>query len=129
MIAMLEEIGVDESTRETIGTELREGFGGMVGLFRSGADRETIRERISDMSREVLQRHLTSQQLEQVQTIQREREATRPGVVYSANPDGTLRAHNIRLGISDDRFTEVVSGDLEAGTELITRLRRTEPDA
>ncbi len=128
MMEMLEEVGVDETTRETVGTELREGFGGMVGLFRSGADREVIRERISEMSREVLARNLSSEQFEQVQALQREREATRPGVVYSANPDGTLRAHNVRLGISDDRFTEIASGDFDAGVELITRLRRTDPD-
>jgi HlyD family secretion protein len=129
MAAMLEQVGVEPAVRETIAQELREGFRGMVGLFQSGADRETIRERVTAMSREVLLRNLTPEQFEQVEAIQREREATRAGIVYTVNDDDTLTAHAVRLGISDDRFTEIVSGELEPGRELVTRVRRTEPDA
>jgi len=129
MVQMLEDIGVEPAVRETVSQELREGFRGMIGLFQSGADRETIGERIREMSSEVLARNLTAEQFEQAEAALREREATRAGTVYTANEDGTLDAHRVRLGISDDQFTEVVSGDLEAGMELVTRLRRTSPDA
>ncbi|NKI33984.1 efflux RND transporter periplasmic adaptor subunit [Wenzhouxiangella sp. XN79A] len=129
MNRMLVEVGVDEATREVVAEELREGFRGMVGLFQSGADRETIRERVTAMTREVLVRNLTAEQVEQIEEIQRQRDATRAGTVYTVNPDDSLTAHPVRLGISDDRFTEIVIGDLEPGMELVTRIRRTEPDA
>jgi HlyD family secretion protein len=129
MAQMLEEIGVGEATRTVVGEELREGFRGMIGLFQSGADRDEIGERIREMTREVLVRNLTAEQYEQAQAILRERENTRAGTVYTVNADNTLTAHAVRLGINDDRFTEVVDGDLEPGMELVTRLRRTEPDA
>lgn len=129
MARMLEEIGVDETTRDTIGEELRNGFRGMIGLFQSGADRETIGERIREMTREVLLRNLTPEEFERAEVALREREATRAGTVYTVDPDGTLTAHAVRLGISDDRFTEIVSGDLEPGLELVTRVRITSPDA
>ena len=129
MVQMLEGIGVDPEVRETVSQELREGFRGMIGLFQSGADRETIGERIREMSREVLARNLTEEQFEQAQAALREREATRAGTVYTVEPDGSLKAHAVRLGISDDQYTEVVSGELESGMELVTRLRRTSPDA
>lgn len=129
MARMLEEIGVDEATREIVAEELREGFRGMIGLFQSGADRDVIRERMTAMSRDVLSRNLTPEQFDQVQALQRQREATRAGTVYTVNADESLNAHAVRLGISDDRFTEIVSGDLEAGAELVTRLRITDPDA
>jgi len=129
MLQMLEDIGVEPAVRETVSQELREGFRGMIGLFQSGADRETIGERIREMSREVLARNLSEVQFEQAQAALREREATRAGTVYTVEPDGRLKAHAVRLGISDDQHTEVVSGELEPGMELVTRLRRTSPDA
>jgi len=128
MAQMLAEAGVDEATRQAAGEELREGFRGMIGLFQSGADRETIGERVRGMTREVLVRNLTPEQLDRVEALQREREATRAGTVYTVNDDDTLTAHAVRLGISDDRYTEIVSGDVEPGMDLVTRVRITDPD-
>lgn len=126
MAEMLEEIGVDADTRQRVGEEMREAFRGMAGLFQSGADRDAIRERIEQMSREVLARNLSPEQLDELEALRLERESTRSGVVYTADGAGALDAHAVRLGISDDRFTEIVSGDVEPGVELVTRVRLTE---
>jgi hypothetical protein len=46
----------------------------------------------------------------------------RPGRVWMLNGDGQLQPTALTLGIADDTFTEVVSGDLHAGQEVITGL-------
>lgn len=124
----LTEIGVDETTRETIAADMREAFTSMRGMFASGMDRDAIRERIQAMSREVLARHLTAEQVDQLEALQRARAETRPAVLYLEDDDGTLEARAVRLGISDDRFTEVVSGNLAEGDRVVTRISRVEAD-
>jgi HlyD family secretion protein len=46
----------------------------------------------------------------------------RPGRVWMLNGDGKLQPTALTLGIADDTFTEVVSGELHAGQEVITGL-------
>jgi len=120
----LSEIGVAEETITTIRSELRETFGNMRGMFQSGMDPETIRQRLQDMTREVLARHLDEQQLTAITELQRERSETRPATLYTTDANGALVARQVRLGLSDDRFTEIVAGDLAPGDEVVTRLRR-----
>lgn len=124
----LAEIGVDQTARETIAADMREAFTSMRGMFASGADRDAIRDRIQAMSREVLARHLSPDQLAEVEALQRARAETRPATLYLPGDGGTLQARQVRLGISDDRFTEVVSGELAEGDQLVTRIRRAESD-
>jgi HlyD family secretion protein len=40
--------------------------------------------------------------------------------VWSLTPEGFLRPIAVRLGISDDQFTELISDDLQEGQELVT---------
>lgn len=49
----------------------------------------------------------------------RPEKAGRPGLVFLAGPDGKPTPTRIRLGISDGRFVEVLSG-LEEGAQVIT---------
>ncbi len=42
--------------------------------------------------------------------------------VYTVNADNTPKQHDVTIGISNTRFTELVTGELKAGDELITRL-------
>jgi HlyD family secretion protein len=46
----------------------------------------------------------------------------RPGRVWIRNADGTAEPLPLTLGIADDSFTEVLSGDLREGQEVITGL-------
>ena len=52
---------------------------------------------------------------------QREMVDTAPGTVWVIGSDGTPESKSIRIGISDGDFTEVVSGELEAGDQVIMR--------
>ena len=125
----LAELGVSEDTIAAVQTDLREAFAAMRGMFQSGADPDTVRQHVEGMSREVLAEHLSAEQLNALTALQRDRANTRPAVVYTANADGTLQARRVRLGLSDDRHTEVVAGDLGEGDEVVTRVRRARPRA
>lgn len=120
----LTELGVAADTIAAIQTDMRESFGAMRGMFASGADPDTIRQRLEGMTREVLQRHLSPEQLAAVTALQRERANTRPALLYTVNSDGTLQPRRVRLGLSDDRFTEIVDGELAEGDEVVSRIRR-----
>ena len=119
----LGELGVASDTIATIQAEMRESFGAMRGMFQSGADPDTIRQRLEGMTREVLQRHLSPGELDAVTALQRERANTRPALLYTVNSDGSLQPRGVRLGLSDDRFTEIVEGELTEGEEVVSRIR------
>ena len=61
---------------------------------------------------------------ELVQTLDRQREEARlqgrPGRVWMRQADGVPQPLVLRLGISDEAFTEVVAGELHEGQEVIT---------
>ncbi len=116
----LTELGVDEARRQRIAEDMREAFGAMRGLFASGADREQIRARIEGLRDEVLARHLEPDEIERFAALQRERAETRPATLYVLR-DGTPEARTVRLGISDDRHTEIAAGALTEGELVITR--------
>jgi HlyD family secretion protein len=46
----------------------------------------------------------------------------RSGRVWIQQADGTLQPLSLRLGISDDTFTEVMAGDLREGQEVVTSI-------
>jgi HlyD family secretion protein len=46
----------------------------------------------------------------------------RPGRVWLRQEDGTLHPLTVRLGIADETFTEVVTGDLHEGQEVVTSI-------
>jgi len=123
--AALAELGIDDATRQQIGEDMRESFSGIGGLFASGMDRDQIRSRMQEMSEEVLRRHLTAEQFEAWRALAREQAETRPATLYLAEDD-RLVARPVRLGISDDRFTEIVTGDVGASMSVVTRILRAE---
>ncbi|MCB1032561.1 MAG: efflux RND transporter periplasmic adaptor subunit [Acidobacteria bacterium] len=65
-------------------------------------------------------------------TVMRERktDGARPGAKAAAGPsvwflaEGQLQAIPVTLGLTDGRFTEVVGGDLQPGTELVVEASR-----
>lgn len=50
------------------------------------------------------------------------RETTRAGTVWVL-AGNDIESRNVRLGIADDQFTEIVGGPLQAGDKLVTRAR------
>ena len=71
-----------------------------------------------------------SQQYEELlKATERQREdgeaQSRPGRVWVRNADGKPEPLSVTLGISDDTYTEVLSGDLRQGQEVITGILTT----
>jgi HlyD family secretion protein len=66
---------------------------------------------------------------EMAQALDRQREEARlqgrPGRVWRRQADGILQPLVLRLGISDEAFTEVVAGELQEGQEVITGILAT----
>ncbi len=123
LASTLTEMGIDEARRQRIAEDMRQAFGSIGGLFASGADREQIRARIEGLRSEVLARHLEPAEIERFTALQRERAETRPATLYVLR-DGTPEARQVRLGIADDRYTEIAAGTLTEGEQVITRQHR-----
>src|SRR5262249_12713704 len=70
---------------------------------------------------------LTSDQMQKFRELRSQRRnaapSARSGTLYTVT-GAEPKAHEVKLGISDDRFTEVVNaGDLKAGDKVIVRAR------
>jgi HlyD family secretion protein len=52
----------------------------------------------------------------------------RQGELWIQTDAGGKERRSVRLGLSDDHYTEIIDGDIEAGTEVITRIREKKTD-
>jgi HlyD family secretion protein len=99
------------------------GFGGGGGNFNfnNNAQANAIRNRFENMMSSVL----TPEQMEKFRALRNQRGGqpqTRQGTLWTLE-GGVPKAHDVRLGVADDRFTEVVEGDLKEGAQVIIRAR------
>ena len=53
----------------------------------------------------------------------RGRENTRSGSVAVHGEDGVVEVRQLRLGIADDQFTELIGGQLKEGERIVLRAR------
>ncbi|MBL8691738.1 MAG: efflux RND transporter periplasmic adaptor subunit [Rhodospirillaceae bacterium] len=88
------------------------------------ADRENIariRQQAAAEVRRQVAAVLTAEQRTAYETAMRRVEAseTRPGRVWVLGADGRPQSVAVRIGIGDGSFTEVVSGEIKAGQEVI----------
>ncbi|UTW54696.1 efflux RND transporter periplasmic adaptor subunit [Kordiimonas sp. SCSIO 12610] len=109
--------------------KVQEGFQAMRqrirGMFQSAVaggqvDRNAIRERIQGETLRVMKDILTPEQLAKYMQIQRERSNIRTATVWIMGEDGMPKQKNVRLGIDDGQYSEVISG-LDEGDKVITR--------
>ena len=86
------------------------------------ADRDAMRQQRSSIRDRVLSNHLNSDQQRELAML-----LTASGsraTIWVKGKDGQPQAQAIRIGISDDRFTEIVTG-LNEGDEVVTRIRKS----
>ncbi len=125
----LSELGLPAATIEQIQQDLRTAFAGQgpaMGETMDEAQRELMRERMSRAMEDILARHLSPEQHEQLRQRQAERGETRAATLYLARPDGSLEERRVRYGLSDDRHTEIVAGRVAEGDVVVTRVRQVE---
>ena len=97
--------------------------GGNPGAFFGGdqQQQQAMRARMENMMRSVL----TPEQLQKWQSLRSARGAgarARSGTLWTIE-DGKPKSNTVRIGLADDRFTEIVSGDLKEGDQVIVRAR------
>jgi HlyD family secretion protein len=89
--------------------------------IRERSKPEEAQTRIRALMRQKIWPILTEEQREKLKEMGRssEKAQARPGRVWILGPDGKPAAVEIMLGITDGTFTEVVSGNLQEGTEVV----------
>ena len=99
----------------------------------SEEERRTRMRQMREQTRAQIRNVLTEEQRQKYAELLKdaERQRTevrtdeRPGRVWILNGNGAPESTALRLGISDDTYTEVVSGDLREGQEVITGILTT----
>ena len=94
--------------------------GGGPGGFNNG-QAQAMRNRFENMMAGVL----TPEQMEKFRAMQSQRggpRAVRAGTLWTLE-DGKPKAHEVRVGVADDRYTELVETDLAEGAKVIIRAR------
>lgn len=111
-------------TMEQLRNEMRSGQEqtSFVGGGR-GRDRGEFRQKMMSRVEQALAPLLSDSQRAAFQRWKDGREAVRPAVVWVLGGTGVPEERNIRTGIADDQFTEVVGGDLAEGEPVIIRAR------
>jgi HlyD family secretion protein len=97
------------------------GGGGPPGGFGGDQQGQAMRARMENLMRSVL----TPEQLQKWQAQRTARGGgarVRAGTLYTLEANAP-KAHPVRTGLADDRYTEIVSGDLKEGEAVIVRSR------
>ncbi len=66
---------------------------------------------------------MTDQQHKIYERWKKGREGMRSASFWSLDPQGQPERRSARVGLADDQFTEIVSGDVKEGDKLIVRMR------
>jgi HlyD family secretion protein len=120
-----EQVKAVQDAMAKLGREMREGAGqqSFIGGGPGGGDRGAMRQRFMARIEQALAPLLTDAQKVSFQRWKDGREAVRPANVWVLGKTGLPERRNIRTGLSDDQFTEVVGGDLSEGDAVIVRAR------
>lgn len=118
----LKKLGIDPQIIDAIGADLRKEMSSIRGQFQDpDADRDALRHQMTALRERVLSRHLNSDQQREFAMLLAA--AGRRANIWVKGEDGQPEARAIRVGINDDRFTEIVTG-LVIGDEVVTRVRK-----
>ena len=104
-------------------------FDGMRAQFQAAGaggdsiDHSAIREQMRQQVSAVFKKHLTPEQFQQYQQIRRQASETRSGQIWVQSTDGEIKPVQVRFGINDDNFTQIISQDVKPGDLAVTRIR------
>jgi HlyD family secretion protein len=91
------------------------------GVQTDIADPSAMRQRMQAAVEQTLTPLLTAEQQPLFEKWKRGRENSKNGGVHVLNAQGQLERRFVRLGIADDRFTEIESGQLAEGDRVVIR--------
>jgi HlyD family secretion protein len=101
------------------------GAGGPPGGGFNNGQQQAIRNRFENMMSSVL----TPEQMEKFRALRSQRggqPTSRSGTLWTLD-GGKPKVHEVRLGVADDRFTELIESDLKQGDKVITRAHTEVP--
>jgi HlyD family secretion protein len=122
-------LGLDETQARAIDSELKAVYADMRAQFQaqgageSNVDRTAMREQMRQKVSAIFENHLTPEQFKLYQQVRRQASETRAGQLWIQSAQGEIDPVNVRFGIGDDNFTQVISQDLKAGDKVVTRIR------
>lgn len=97
--------------------------GGQPQMGAGASDPAAFRQRMHAALDQHLAPTLEPEQRRALEKWKLGRETTRFAAVYVLKSDGVPERRNVRTGLSDEQFTEVVSGELADGEAVIVRAR------
>ncbi len=101
--------------------DMRSGFPNRIGSVRPNPT--YVRQRITSMIDRVLGPLLTDEQRSGFEKWKKGRNTVRHASLWVLAESGLPEQRGVRLGLSDDQFTEILGGDLKEGDAVIIRAR------
>ncbi|MFN0217595.1 MAG: efflux RND transporter periplasmic adaptor subunit [Hyphomicrobium sp.] len=93
------------------------------GQGDASADPSAMRQRLQTTIEQALGPLLTEEQRPLFEKWKRGRENVKSGAVYALDAAGKPERRFVRLGVSDDAFTEIAGGQLAEGDRVVLRVR------
>jgi HlyD family secretion protein len=125
------QLGLDDRQKSAIEGDMRQVFSAMRSQAQAGgasnggddpAQANQRRKQMRAQIKSVFKKHLSEEQFTQYEKIQQQSAETRPGEIWIQTDDG-INPVKVRLGISDDNYTQLISKDLSPGDVAVTRIR------
>jgi HlyD family secretion protein len=99
--------------------------GGQAGGPGGGPDAAAMRNRFMERIETALEPTLSAEQKPLLEHWRQQRQTGRMTSVWTLGPVGQPEQRQVRLGIADDQFAEVIGGGIKQGDSVITRQRQT----
>ncbi len=112
------ELGLSDEQVERAQAAVREVFA-QARSSEGGVDRDLIRARMNQAIESVL----TPDQITKFRALQDNAQPRRSATLWIRAADGTISPRRIFLGVSDDRATEILGGQIEEGDLVVVRAR------
>lgn len=117
----------EEAVRGQIGKSMAAVRNGSQGTNQAEmADPAGMRQRMMVAVEQTLRPLMSQDQIVLLEKWKKGRETTRGANVYVIDANGETDRRFVRLGISDDQYTEILGGQLAEGERVVLRARETE---
>lgn len=97
------------------------------GFGPNFSDPETMRAQMQAQIERVMERHLTDEQFKNYQSFAAKLAEVKMGVLWVVGADGAPEPRPVRLGISDERYVEILDGAVKEGEKAVSRIVKDRP--
>lgn len=118
-----QETALREAVKALFAERRAAGQGG--GQGSAQADPAQARQRVEARIAATIEPLLTEAQRGLYERWKKDRNATRSGTVWVLGKTGAPERRSVRIGITDDQFTEIAGGELAAGEKVVLKARES----